>query len=281
MVKIVSNLRHCRLKGDTIDVISPVETTACDIFLVNKQPMDEKNMRKNQRQSAPSKDLTVKALMADVFGLNRSEARSRKEIPWQWALWGALLFFCVGFLVPTESLWIILLAVGVAVIIYFARASETVEPQVFLLTDNRTEQQKADFERRTNKARPRRPARPKTDKTEKAEKSAEDPKETVKPARPPRKPKAIKPEVKQTAEVETKASVESPVVATTEVAVEVKTTPEPQPEVAKEEAKPKAKPRARRPRTNANSAPRKSAPRRPSKPKAQPALTTAPVSSDK
>ena len=94
--------------------------------------MDEKNMRKNKRESAPSKDLTVKALLADVFGLHRSEARSRKEIPWQWALWGALIFFCVGFLVPTESLWIILLAVGVAVIVYLARASETVEPQVFL-----------------------------------------------------------------------------------------------------------------------------------------------------
>ena len=238
-------------------------------------------MRKNKRESAPSKDLTVKALLADVFGLHRSEARSRKEIPWQWALWGALIFFCVGFLVPTESLWVILLAVGVAVIVYLARASETVEPQVFLLTDNRTEQQKADFERRTNKSRLRRPARPKTDKTEKEAKPAEEPQETVKPARPPRKPKVVKPEVAQTAEVETKASVESPVVATTEVTVEAKTAPELQPEVAKEEAKPKAKPRARRPRTNTNGAPRKSAPRRPSKPKAQPALTTAPVSSEK
>ena len=130
-------------------------------------------MRKNKRDAAPTKDLTVKALLADVFGLNRTaeqKARSRKEIPWQWALWGALLFFCVGFLVPTESLWIILLAIGVAVIIYMARASETVEPQVFLLTDNRTDEQKAAFERRTNKSRTRRPARPKTEKVEKAEK---------------------------------------------------------------------------------------------------------------
>ena len=29
-------------------------------------------MRKNKRDAAPTKDLTVKALLADVFGLNRT-----------------------------------------------------------------------------------------------------------------------------------------------------------------------------------------------------------------
>ena len=217
-------------------------------------------MRKNKRDAAPTKDLTVKALLADVFGLNRTaeqKARSRKEIPWQWALWGALLFFCVGFLVPTESLWIILLAIGVAVIIYMARASETVEPQVFLLTDNRTDEQKAAFERRTNKSRTRRPARP------------------------PRKPRAPKPEVTVTTVAEEKAVTQAPVAEPVEVPAEPKAVAEVKAEAPATESKPKAKPRTRRPRTNTNGAPRTSAPRRPRKPKAQPALTSAPVVTDK
>lgn len=244
-------------------------------------------MRKNKRESNPSKDLTVKALMADVFGLNRSEeqkARSRKEIPWQWALWGALLFFCVGFLVPTESLWIILLAVGVAVIIYMARASETVEPQVFLLTDNRTPEQKAAFERRNNKSRPRRPARAKTEKVEKSENvEATKPTDEAKDAKPapkPRKPRVAKPKAQTPAE-ETKTAEKTEIAAASEVATDVKSVTEPKPEVVTEDVKPKAKPRPRRPRAPANGAPRTSAPRRPRKPKAQPALTTAPVVSEK
>ena len=247
-------------------------------------------MRKNKRDAAPTKDLTVKALLADVFGLNRTaeqKARSRKEIPWQWALWGALLFFCVGFLVPTESLWIILLAIGVAVIIYMARASETVEPQVFLLTDNRTDEQKAAFERRTNKSRTRRPARPKTEKVEKAEKvektekAASETKEATKPARPPRKPRAPKPEVTPTTVAEEKAVTQAPVAEPVEVPAEPKVAPEVKSEAPATESKPKAKPRTRRPRTSTNAAPRTNAPRRPRKPKAQPALTSAPVVTDK
>ncbi len=244
-------------------------------------------MRKNKRDAAPTKDLTVKALLADVFGLNRTaeqKARSRKEIPWQWALWGALLFFCVGFLVPTESLWIILLAIGVAVIIYMARASETVEPQVFLLTDNRTDEQKAAFERRTNKSRTRRPARSKTEKVEKVEKTekaASETKEATKPARPPRKPRAPKPEVTATTVAEEKAVTQAPAAEPVEVPAEPKVAPEIKAEAPATESKPKAKPRTRRPRTNTNGAPRTSAPRRPRKPKAQPALTSAPVVTDK
>ncbi len=246
-------------------------------------------MRKNKRDAAPTKDLTVKALLADVFGLNRTaeqKARSRKEIPWQWALWGALLFFCVGFLVPTESLWIILLAIGVAVIIYMARASETVEPQVFLLTDNRTDQQKAAFERRTNKSRTRRPARPKTEKVEKAEKVEKTEKTTsetkeAKPARPPRKPRAPKHEVTATTVAEEKAVTPAPVSEPAEMPAETKAATEVKADAAVSEPKPKAKPRTRRPRTNTNGVPRTSAPRRPRKPKAQPALTSAPVVSDK
>lgn len=237
-------------------------------------------MRKNKRESNANKDLTVKALLADIFGLNRSEeqkARSRKEIPWQWALWGALLFFCVGFLVPTESLWIILLAVGVAVIIYMARASEAVEPQVFLLTDDRSAEQKASFERRNNKSRSRRPARVKTEKVEKVEvveaASEEVAKDAPKPApRKPRKPRAPKPEVQVAVEeVKPVEKVESVV---SETAQDVKPAEEVKVEPATEDAKPKAKPRPRRPRSNGNGAPRTGAPRRPRQPKAQPALTT-------
>ena len=241
-------------------------------------------MRKNKQESNASKDLTVKALLSDVFGLNRTEeqkARSRKEIPWQWALWGALLFFCVGFLVPTESLWIILLAIGVAVIVYMARASESVEPQVFLLTDNRSAEQKANFERRNNKARPRRPARTKTDKTETAEadKNAEQAKD-AKPAPKPRKPRVSKPKAQAVVdEVKVEEKVEAaPIV---EAAEQAKPVAEVKSEVVAEEAKPKAKPRPRRPRAAANGASRASAPRRPRKPKNQSALTSTPVASDK
>lgn len=253
-------------------------------------------MRKIKREQNSSKELTVKALLADVFGLNRSEeqkARSRKEIPWQWALWGGLLLFCIGFLVPTESLWIILLAVGVAVIIYMARSSEAVEPQVFLLTDNRTAEQKGAFERRTNRARPRRQTRSPKAETEKAtdvtkpvEEVAEVTVPKAKSARKPRKPRAPKIE----------ASVENVVVA--EPVIEnaaAKASANPASEVAEEKPTVDAKTedmtetkaitkksRARRPRnTNTSGVPRTTtAPRRPRKPKVQAALTTPPVATD-
>lgn len=248
-------------------------------------------MRKNKRESAPSKDITVKALMSDVFGLNRSEeqkARSRKEIPWQWALWGALLFFCVGFLVPTESLWIILLAIGVAIIVYMARASEAVEPQVFLLTDNRTPEQKAAYERRSNK--PRRGRQPRKDKLADADKPAEAAKPEVtaseetsaKPARKPRKPRAPKKESVVSAEVADVKPEEASPAPVAEAPV-VEAPAEPKPEAPAEEAKAETKPkRPRRPRSSKpTGGPRPSTPRRPRKPKVQAALTTAPVSTEK
>ena len=88
----------------------------------------------------------------DIFGLkawhDKKGRRDKKRIPWQWALWGALLFFMLGFLIPTDSAWILLVAIAAAVIIYFARSTEAVEEQVLLLTDNRTPAQKEAHKRR-------------------------------------------------------------------------------------------------------------------------------------
>ena len=102
-------------------------------------------MKKSQTKKAAG-GTQWSALFDDIFGLkawhDKKGRRDKKRIPWQWALWGALLFFLLGFLNPTDSAWILLVAIAAAVIIYFARSTEAVEEQVLLLTDNRTPAQK-------------------------------------------------------------------------------------------------------------------------------------------
>ena len=93
-------------------------------------------MKKSQTKKAAG-GTQWSALFDDIFGLkawhDKKGRRDKKRIPWQWALWGALLFFMLGFLIPTDSAWILLVAIAAAVIIYFARSTEAVEEQVLLL----------------------------------------------------------------------------------------------------------------------------------------------------
>ena len=108
-------------------------------------------MKKSQNKNTES-GTQWSAMFGDIIGLkansDKKGGRDKIRIPWQWALWGALLFFIVGYLLPTDSVWILLVAVAAAVIFYFAKSTETVEEQVLLLTDNRTPAQKEAHRRR-------------------------------------------------------------------------------------------------------------------------------------
>lgn len=108
-------------------------------------------MKKSQTKKAAS-GTQWSAMFGDIFGLkayhDKKGRHDKKRIPWQWALWGALIFFTIGFLMPTDSVWILLVAIAAAVIFYFARSTEAVEEQVLLLTDNRTPAQKEAHKRR-------------------------------------------------------------------------------------------------------------------------------------
>lgn len=147
-------------------------------------------MRKKSSK-APASRAQFSSVFDDIFGMkawqSRKNHRDKKSIPWQWALWGALAFFAIGFLMPTDSIWILLVAIAAAVIFYLARSTETVNEQVLLLTDDRSPSQKAAHKERTARAQKaqkaqtqatepapahRRPGRPKgsTNKT-KAEQS--------------------------------------------------------------------------------------------------------------
>lgn len=236
------------------------------------------------------------AMFGDIFGLkalaDKKGRRDKKRIPWQWALWGALLFFIVGYLLPTDSIWILLVAVAAAVIFYFAKSTETVEEQVLLLTDSRTPAQKEAHARREaqkaqrKSAQTKRPAKRQSARTQQTQTPAAEAQVAEKPASiqttKVRKPKAPrrKPSVKPAIVAQTESPVEAQP-QTTEVKPVAAETPvaEIAPVVREEK---EVKPTARKPRTprkrNTNAegkkaTTRKPAARRPRKPKAAPALT--------
>lgn len=135
-------------------------------------------MRKKSSK-APESRAQFSSVFDDIFGMkawhSRKNHRDKKSIPWQWALWGALAFFAIGFLMPTDSIWILLVAIAAAVIFYLARSTETVNEQVLLLTDDRSPSQKAAHKERTARAQ----------KAQASTSSAET--TTAAPARAPRK----------------------------------------------------------------------------------------------
>ena len=236
------------------------------------------------------------AMFGDIFGLkalaDKKGRRDKKRIPWQWALWGALLFFIVGYLLPTDSIWILLVAVAAAVIFYFAKSTETVEEQVLLLTDSRTPAQKEAHARREaqkaqrKSAQTKRPAKRQSARTQQTQAPAAEAQVAEKPTSTQstkvRKPKAPrrKPAVKPASVARTESPVEAqpqitevkPVAAEAPVA-EVAPAVREEKEVKTTTRKPRA-PRKRN--TNAEAkktTTRKPAARRPRKPKAAPALT--------
>ena len=112
-------------------------------------------MDKNQNNSRPvSNGTSFSELFQDVFGLQAWEEQkqshqAQRSVPWQWVLWGGLFFFCLGFSFSSESPWIVVVAIAIAVIIFLARSTETIEPQVFLLTDDRTDEQKKAYQKKS------------------------------------------------------------------------------------------------------------------------------------
>lgn len=112
-------------------------------------------MNKNQNNSRPvSNGTSFAELFQDVFGLQAWEEqkqshKAQRSVPWQWVLWGGLFFFCLGFSFSSESPWIVVVAIAVAVILFLARSTETIEPQVFLLTDDRTDEQKKAYQKKS------------------------------------------------------------------------------------------------------------------------------------
>ena len=112
-------------------------------------------MDKNQNNSRPvSNGTSFSELFQDVFGLQAWEEqkqshKAQRSVPWQWVLWGGLFFFCLGFSFSSESPWIVVVAIAVAVILFLARSTETIEPQVFLLTDDRTDEQKKAYQKKS------------------------------------------------------------------------------------------------------------------------------------
>ncbi len=112
-------------------------------------------MDKNQNNSRPvSNGTSFSELFQDVFGLQAWEEQkqshqAQRSVPWQWVLWGGLFFFCLGFSFSSESPWIVVVAIAVAVILFLARSTETIEPQVFLLTDDRTDEQKKAYQKKS------------------------------------------------------------------------------------------------------------------------------------
>lgn len=155
-------------------------------------------MRKKSSK-APESRAQFSSVFDDIFGMkawhSRKNHRDKKSIPWQWALWGALAFFTIGFLMPTDSIWILLVAIAAAVIFYLARSTETVNEQVLLLTDDRSPSQKAAHKERTARAQ----------KAQASASSAET--TTAAPARAPRKRGP-----RQKAKVLTQVAQETPIV---------------------------------------------------------------------
>ena len=75
-------------------------------------------MKKSQKTKAAGPQYG--AMFGDIFGLKALKSKKgrldKNRVPWQWALWAALIFFIIGFLMPTDSIWILLVAVAAAVI---------------------------------------------------------------------------------------------------------------------------------------------------------------------
>ncbi len=258
-------------------------------------------MPKNQKQTQPVRNGTAFSdLFQDVFGLEawaeqKKTSNARRAVPWQWVIWGGLIFFCLGWGIShsANSFWILVVAVAAAVIVFLARSTETVEPQVFLLTDNRTEEQKKAYRDQTPKkpAPRKRPARrpqaanqaTKTEQTQvkvaettpqpavKAEEATtEKATATAKPKRQPRKKPAPKVATKAAPKATTKAAPKSTPKATPKAAT--KAAPKAAAEVKEPvvatpvatEAKPaesKAKPAAKKPASTKPKTPRARKPR--------------------
>lgn len=208
-------------------------------------------MPKNQKQTQPVRNGTAFSdLFQDVFGLEawaeqKKTPNARRAVPWQWVIWGGLIFFCLGWGIShsANSFWILVVAVAAAVIVFLARSTETVEPQVFLLTDNRTEEQKKAYRNQI----PKKPAPRK---------------------RPARRPQAANQVAKTEAQTQVKVAETAP-----QQAVKAE---EATPEKATATAKPKRQPRKKpAPKATAKTAPKattKAAPK--STPKATPKAAT-------
>lgn len=306
MAKATSN----RLKTIGIVAIFLLTNSSHDPFLalcdiVKRLDFPEKGLKMKKSQTKKATGGTQwSALFDDIFGLkawhDKKGRRDKKRIPWQWALWGALLFFMLGFLIPTDSAWILLVAIAAAVIIYFARSTEAVEEQVLLLTDNRTPAQKEAHKRReaakaqrasgTRKPRTRQSA-PISRPAETTEAVTSEAQEAAKPtATQSSKPKKTKRTTrtrkvqtsKSAADTKTQVTQESPAQTEKESAATVSATVADN-TTATKEVKKSRKPRAPR-KTNRTAektkSPAETTARRPRKPKAKaaPALTTqAPV----
>ena len=127
----------------------------CVIVFMFTSTSEIKIMDKNQNNSRPvSNGTSFSELFQDVFGLQAWEEQkqshqAQRSVPWQWVLWGGLFFFCLGFSFSSESPWIVVVAIAVAVILFLARSTETIEPQVFLLTDDRTDEQKKAYQKKS------------------------------------------------------------------------------------------------------------------------------------
>ena len=127
----------------------------CVIVFMFTSTSEIKIMDKNQNNSRPvSNGTSFSELFQDVFGLQAWEEQkqshqAQRSVPWQWLLWGGLFFFCLGFSFSSESPWIVVVAIAVAVILFLARSTETIEPQVFLLTDDRTDEQKKAYQKKS------------------------------------------------------------------------------------------------------------------------------------
>lgn len=263
-------------------------------------------MPKNQKQTQPVRNGTAFSdLFQDVFGLEawaeqKKTPNARRAVPWQWVIWGGLIFFCLGWGIShsANSFWILVVAVAAAVIVFLARSTETVEPQVFLLTDNRTEEQKKAYRNQTPKkpAPRKRPARrpqaanqaAKAEQTQvkvaettpnqpavKAEEATtEKATATAKPKRQPRKKPAPKAASNATPKATMKAAPKSTPKATPKAAT--KAAPKATPKVAEvkepvtapvamdtKPSEPKAKPATKKPATTKPKAPRARKPRTP------------------
>ena len=114
-------------------------------------------MNKTQKNPSSSGNGTsFSELFQDVFGLEawaeqKKTPNARRSVPWQWVLWGGLIFFCLGFALSHFSFWVIIVAIAATVIVFLARSTETVEPQVFLLTDERSPEQKHAYKTKSSK----------------------------------------------------------------------------------------------------------------------------------
>ncbi len=115
-------------------------------------------MKKSQNPQDNKNAIGLSSLCNDIFGIKawehqKKERNDRQSVPWQWVLWGGLVFFCLGFAIQAESLWVLVAAVAAAVIVFLARSTESVQPQIFLLTDNRSEGEKTAYQNREREKR--------------------------------------------------------------------------------------------------------------------------------